>query len=99
MVETYEQLDKPTNQNSLNVPKVVKQANEKRYHKTLGTSVINNPMSPPSLGLNSYLAPNLERFLMLNPGLKHQRLKTIVSLLDFKNPFPVSLFSSLIMKT
>ena len=92
-------LNEPTNQNSIKVPIVVGQQIRKRHHKTLGTSVITNPMSPPSLGLNSYLAPNLERFLMLNPGLKHQRLKTIVSLLDFKNPFPVSLFSSLIMKT
>ena len=32
-----------------NVPKVVKLTNEKYYFKSLGTSVINSPMSPPSL--------------------------------------------------
>ena len=29
--------------------KVVEPANIKRYYKTLGTRVINNPMSPPSM--------------------------------------------------
>ena len=33
------QLNEPNNKNS----------HKKRYYKTLGTSVINNPMSPPSL--------------------------------------------------
>ena len=32
------QLNKPTNQNSLEI--------RKRYYKTLGTSVINSPLSP-----------------------------------------------------
>ena len=31
----------PTNQNSIKVPKVVKQRVRKHYYKTLGTSVIN----------------------------------------------------------
>ena len=44
------QLFKPTNQNSLRVPKVVKPTNKKKhYHKTMRTSVINSPLSPPSL--------------------------------------------------
>ncbi len=42
--------NEPTNQNSLKVPKMVKPTNIiKLYYKTLGTSVINNPVSPPSL--------------------------------------------------
>ena len=41
------QLDKPTNQNPLKALKVVKPTNE----KTLGTSVINSPLSPLSLSL------------------------------------------------
>ena len=36
-------------------PKVVKPTNKKRYYKTLWTSVINNPMSPPSLYINSVI--------------------------------------------
>ena len=39
------QLNKPINQNSMRVPKVVKPTNK----KTLGTSLRNSPMSPPSL--------------------------------------------------
>ena len=41
------QLNKPTNQNSTKVPKDVKPKN--KNNKTLGTSVIIIPMSPPSL--------------------------------------------------
>ena len=33
----------------LTVPKVVKPTNNKRYYKTLGTNLINSPMSPSSL--------------------------------------------------
>ena len=40
--------NEPTNQNSLKVPKVVKPNNKKTIFKTLGTSVINRLMSPPS---------------------------------------------------
>ena len=43
------QLNEPTNQKSITVPKVVKPTNNKRYYKTLGTNVINSPMPPPSL--------------------------------------------------
>ena len=42
----YTQLNEPTNQNALIVPKVAKSTNK----KTLWTSAINSPMSPPSLG-------------------------------------------------
>ena len=38
-----------TNQNSINAPKVVKPTIRKLYYKTLGTSVINSPISPISL--------------------------------------------------
>ena len=41
------QLNVPTNQKS---PKLLSQRIRKRYCKTLRTSVINSPMSPPSLG-------------------------------------------------
>ena len=44
-------LNKPTNQNLLKAPKVVKPTNK----KTLGTGVINSPMSPPSLQQNRFL--------------------------------------------
>ena len=40
--------NKPTNQNSLKVAKVVKQMNKrirKRYYKSLGTCMINSPLS------------------------------------------------------
>ncbi len=40
------QLNKPINQNSI---KVVKPTNKKRFYKTLGSSVINSSISPPSL--------------------------------------------------
>ena len=44
------QSNEPTNQNSKEVPKVVHPMYKKRYYKTLGTSVMNSPMSPSSLG-------------------------------------------------
>ena len=40
------QLNKSANQNSIKVAKVVRPANIKRCCKTLGTRVINSPMSP-----------------------------------------------------
>ena len=43
------QLNNPTNQNSIKFPKCVKQRLRKRYYITFGTSVINSPVSPPSL--------------------------------------------------
>ena len=46
------QLNQPTNQNLIKVPKVVKQMNKDCYYNTLGTSVINGQMSPPSLSRN-----------------------------------------------
>ena len=39
-------INEPTNKNLIIVSKVVKPTN---YYKTLGTSVVNSPMSPPSL--------------------------------------------------
>ena len=45
----HTQLNEPTNQNSIKVPKVVKPSNKKRLNKTFWTSVINRPLSPPSL--------------------------------------------------
>ena len=45
------QLNEPKKTNSIIVPKVVKPTNNIRYYNTLGTSVINSPMSPPSLNL------------------------------------------------
>ena len=44
------QLNESTNQNSLKVPKVVKQTNKKTFLKILRTSVINSPLSPSFLG-------------------------------------------------
>ncbi len=43
------QLNKPTNQNSIKVPKVVKPANREHFFETSGTSVINSPSSPSSI--------------------------------------------------
>ena len=34
-------------QNSIEVPKMLNQRIRKRYYKTLGTSIIKSPMSPP----------------------------------------------------
>ena len=45
------QLNEPTNQ----IPKLLSQRIRKRYNKTLGTSVLNSPMSPPSLILMYYM--------------------------------------------
>ncbi len=54
VVETFGHSTKWTNQsNSMKVPKVVEPTNKKRYYKFFGTCVINSPMSPPSLWLNS----------------------------------------------
>ena len=44
------QLKEPTNQSLIKVPKSLIQRIRKRYYKTLGTTVINSPMSPLSLG-------------------------------------------------
>ena len=37
-------------------PKFLSQRIRKRYHKSLGTSVINSPLSPLSLVLNTYVS-------------------------------------------
>ena len=47
-------LNEPTNQNSIKVPKIVNQTNRKRYHLTLGTSVMNSPMSLPTQKVNTF---------------------------------------------
>ncbi len=38
-------LNEPTNHNSLKSPPLLSQRIRKRYYKTMGTSVINNPLS------------------------------------------------------
>ena len=38
--------------------------------------------------------PSLANLCMLNPGLKHQRLKTTFSLLFFRKAFPLGLLAS-----
>ena len=43
------QLNEPTNQNPIKVLKIVKPTNKKTVVETLGASVINSLMSPPSL--------------------------------------------------
>ena len=45
-------LNELTNQNSNKSPKLLSQRIRKRYNKTLRTSVINIPMSPPSLAVD-----------------------------------------------
>ena len=50
-----DQPNEPTNQYSIKVPKVVRPTNKKRFHKTLGTSKINTPMSPPFLSVMSLI--------------------------------------------
>ena len=49
------QLNEPTNQNTLKVPKVVKPTNKKMLLYDMGSSVINSPMSPPSLQIERIL--------------------------------------------
>ena len=48
------QLNEQTNQNSTKVHMIVKPTNKKSYFKTLGTSVINSPMSPTFLVKSPY---------------------------------------------
>ncbi len=51
VVETFEHLTLwKNNQNSLKVPTLLSQLIRKRNCKTLGTSVINRQISPPSMG-------------------------------------------------
>ena len=45
----YTQLNEPTNQNTIKAPKMLRQRLRKRYYETLGTIVINSPMSTPPL--------------------------------------------------
>ena len=50
VVETLDtQLNELTNQNSINVSKVVIQQIRKGYYETLGKRIMNRPMSNPSL--------------------------------------------------
>ena len=53
----------PINQNSIEITKGVKLKNKKRYCKTLGTSIINSPMSPHSLILLYLLIWNNPKWL------------------------------------
>ena len=54
LVKTFE-LNEPINQNLLKHPKLLSQRIRKRFHKTLGTIVINSPLSSPSLASNAIL--------------------------------------------
>ena len=54
LVEMFE-LNEPINQNLLKHPKLLSQRIWKRYDKTLGTIVINSPLSSPSLASNAIL--------------------------------------------
>ena len=60
------QLIELSNQNSVKVSKVIELTNKKRYHQTLGTSVINSPMSPPSLSISEYI---LEKYWCPDDGI------------------------------
>ena len=51
LLKRLDTLNKITNRNSIKVIKVVKPTNKKMLPKTLGTNVINSPMSPSSLRL------------------------------------------------
>ena len=53
------QFNETTNQNSLKVPKVVKQEIRKSYNKTLGTCVIKKPIVP-------YLSENIYHILVIS---------------------------------
>ena len=50
-IQTFNQMNQPI-QFTMEVPKVVKPTNKKIYFKSLGTSIINSQMSPPSLQLS-----------------------------------------------
>ena len=65
MKRLYTQFNKPTNQKSLKVPKVVNPTNKKTLLKSFGTSVINSPLSPLSLFLGIFInidSNNLVKF-------------------------------------
>ena len=49
------QLNEPTNQNLIKVPKVVQPTNKKTFLMTLGTSVINIPMYTPSMNYYTWI--------------------------------------------
>ena len=50
VVETFEHITWIKQSKFTKVPKVVKATNKKTYQKILGTSVINNPLSPLTIG-------------------------------------------------
>ena len=77
------QLKEPTNQNLTKVPKVVKQL----YSKTLGTSVINSSMSPPSLDLtnSSSIITSQEVYLSINDALHPFTLTVSISCVSTDN--------------
>ena len=63
MVETFgHSTYKPTNQNPLKAPKIVKPANDQRYFKTLGPSVIYSPLSPTSLHMTSNMIQDVLQY-------------------------------------
>ena len=59
------QLHESANQNSLKVPKVDKSTNKKTWLKTLGTSVINSPLSPFLPEINYDSPPHLAMLLLI----------------------------------
>ena len=50
-LQRMKRLDTKLNETTNKIPKIVKPTNKKRHHKSLGTSVINSPMFPPSLAI------------------------------------------------
>ena len=57
------QLNESTNQSLIKVPKVAAQQIRKHYYKTLGTSIMNSPMSPSSL---QSISPKVAKLLNVN---------------------------------
>ena len=53
-------LNLSTNQDTIKPPKVVEPMNKILYYKTLETSVINSPLSPSFLLMNSYHDQDVE---------------------------------------
>ena len=62
-------LNEPTNQDLIKVPQVVKPTKKKMLIKTLGTSLIKSPMSPPSLVNITTKTQTLEWKQLLHSGI------------------------------
>ena len=81
------QLNEPTKHNLCKAPKVIRITHEKRYYKTLGTSVINNLMSPLFLKLASREGAKLS--LQFEEGWGHWT-ENLIIFQSFINTFPHS---------